>query len=288
MEKSINQSVKYLAEDRRRLLHKPTATSDAKLVSLIREVRLKDLLTANGRASISYFTLFRQGKIRVRDINRAELHTLAAHLIDRNLVPVLTDCVALNVPTPDADSRLLYWSKGLVNLNKLSSKDFRQANDNREPICIYKIGAILTPLENASWTYKLMKLRSTRHKNTLLRIAHGDCYSKERLYRFGLVDNPHCDACGQVENIVHKVLECPVKMPIWRNLARQEGIDLNTLAEPIEFALGMYKNSNLTSLTIHAELVQLLIGTSPRMSPSRTLEVIKNKLAILDERFVEQ
>ena len=284
MEKSINQAVTFLAVDRRELFHKQGLTGDTRLVGLVREIRLRDILSANGRASITYFNLHMQGKSKLRHINHAELRSLAAHLTDRGNLKLFQDCISLNVPLPAATTSNLYWRKGLVDIEKLSSRDFRQAKEKSQPICVYKIGAILNPVENSSWTYKLAKLCSTKHKNLLLRIAHGDWYSNDRLHRFGLRDDPRCDLCGEIETIKHKVINCPFKLPFWRSLARQEGLDLDSLAEPIEFSLGMYKTANIPNLTLHAELIQLLVYNCPTMAPDSILQMLRAKINRLDEK----
>ena len=48
------------------------------------------------------------------------------------------------------------------------------------------------------------KLTSTRAKDLILRLVHGELYSKERLYRYQLVDTPMCPRCNQIETLVHK------------------------------------------------------------------------------------
>ena len=284
MDYPINQAVKFLAEDRQAII-KPESTSATKIVSLIREIRLKDLLKPNGLASIPYFNLRIQGKTRIRDINLVELQSLTAHLINRNLKSVLESSVTLNVPRPNHDSGMMYWHRGLVHLSKLAARDFRQAREELQPICVYKIGAILSPGENANWTFKLGKLTSTRHKNLLLKIAHGDWYSKERLHRFGLTDHPYCDLCGQIETIKHKIFECPSKTRVWQSLARLEGTDLNQIAEPIEYALGMHKHDDPSHLAVHAELIQMLLTSERALEPDRALAIIKGKINKVDSKL---
>ena len=113
-------------------------------------------------------------------------------------------------------------------------------------------------------------------------MAHGDWYSKERLFRFGLADDPLCESCGQIETISHKALKCQVKFNIWKSLARQENIDLDSLAEPMEFVLGMHKHENLASIVVHAELLSMILYKTPELPPERIIELVKNKLKRVD------
>ena len=80
------------------------------------------------------------------------------------------------------------------------------------------------------------------------------------------------------------MINCPFKLPFWRSLARQEGLDLDSLAEPIEFSLGMYKTANIPNLTLHAELIQLLVYNCPTMTPDIILQMLRAKINRLDEK----
>ena len=282
MDKPINQAISYLAADRQHLLDPNIISSDRKVLSLVREIRIKDILTEVGKASLIHFQLRRAGKLRIRDLSIIDLDRISRLMKNRNLYQILRTSLNLNIPRPEAGDNLTYWLKGLKPLCKLSAKEFRNAHSQWLPLCTYKIGAILSPIENSNWTFKLGKLTSTRHKNLLLRVAHGDWYSKERLFRFGLADDPLCESCGQIETISHKALKCQVKFNIWKSLARQENIDLDSLAEPMEFVLGMHKHENLASIVVHAELLSMILYKTPELPPERIIELVKNKLKRVD------
>ena len=285
MDKPINQAVSFLYEDRQHLLTLDVATKDKKLISLIREIRIRDIVTVAGMGSLIFFELRRAGKRVLRDLSMPDLNRLNRLLKNRHHLQVYRTCLALNVPRPDVNDSILYWSHCLKPLTKLSSKEFRTAHSKSLPLCTYKIGAVLSPIENSSWTYKLRKLTSTRHKNLILKIAHGDWYSKDRLFRFGLINDPLCDSCGLLETIRHKVLECPGKLPIWQALARQENVDITNMIDPIEFVLGMHKHECPDSLTIHAELLSRVLYNPPGLPPDRIIEITKAKLARIDPKI---
>ena len=63
-----------------------------------------------------------------------------------------------------------------------------------------------------------------------------------------------------------------------------EGLDLDTFTDPIEFALGMHKHDNLTTIAIHAEIVSRLLYKTPELSPERLLEAVKSKLNQIDRK----
>ena len=285
MDEPINQAVRYLAEDRQQLFTKEGVTDIAKVVGLLRELKISSIINAQGNLSLTFFMLRRLNKLKVKDLTLAELRSLTRFSKFNGLFDSLDKVMNLNVNNPIGEDKLLYWYKGLKPLTKLTSKQFREANEHWEPICVYKIGAVLSPNENASWTHKVRALTSTRHKNILLKIAHGDWYSKARLHRFGLVDDPSCEACGQVETIKHKVVECPNKLLLWQYQARLEGYDLDNSPEPMEFALGMHQHDDPTTLTMHAEILQLVLYKNPELTPERTIEILSNKINRLDKKL---
>ena len=282
MDKPINQAICSLAEDRQKLFSLEGIESDTKLVKLVKEIRLKNLVNARGKTSLIYFNLRLQGKTKVRDLDRDDLRRLTSFIQNRDALNLINITLGLNVGIPDPADHYLYWYKGLKPMTKLTAKEYREAQSVAMPICTYKIGAVLSPSENDSWTLKLKKLTSTRHKNMLLKVAHGDWYSKERLHRFGLIPDPLCEDCHQVESIRHKLLECPRKIVYWEYLAGLEGFDLHNMADPIEFTLGMHKHDSMTDFTLHAELVTRLMLATPELNPERTIGLLKAKLNRVD------
>ena len=125
-----------------------------------------------------------------------DLNAIARFVIYPQLVPIISDMISNRIPvaaTGNVNANELYpvtKLKSFVKISTLSSKELRL---NAYPmdeklICIYKLGMILTPGEVKHWTRSIKKLASSRHKNIILRIAHGDIYSNERLCRFGLLE----------------------------------------------------------------------------------------------------
>lgn len=97
----------------------------------------------------------------------------------------------------------------------------------------------------------------------MLRVAHGDVYCKERLYRFGLVDSPTCPRCDNIETVDHKLLECHYAKMVAKelilitNYLRTNPVDPPT--PNINTLLGAFE-PNETILTIHAEVISRILG----------------------------
>ena len=146
-----------------------------------------------------------------------------------------------------------------------------------------------------SWTIKLRKLTSTRHKNVLLRAMHGDVFSNERLYRFGLRDSPACANCQeQLETVQHRLVECPKAREAWQKLEDiKTRLGLSTLSDlTIENLVGAKDRLNKIELAIQAELIHKLMTKSDGYCPNQlakaaTLLVCSSEILLpgLKEKF---
>ena len=202
------------------------------------------------------------------------------------MLGLLESSLSLNVPSDSLlQTSLLPTKRGhLGDLRKLTIKAIRESRlvESDQTICIYKIGLILSPGEVQSWTRKLKKLTSVRHRSTLLRIAHGEIYSNSRLFKFGLVTSAACNNCDSMhETIAHKILDCPTAKRAWDKLneAKLE-LGLQPVSLSIEQILGATDEVNgKLSLALNAELLQLIISQGgksydPRLLVQRTLRSI--------------
>ena len=113
--------------------------------------------------------------------------------------------------------------------------------------------------ESLTWCLKVSKVTSTKHKNILLRVAHGDIYTKEKLNRFGMVDDPSCPRCGEIETLRHKFLECDYVKRIWKvaleHCRAVTTIDPTTV-DQTEAVLGSYLEASTSIITLNAEILQ--------------------------------
>ena len=122
----------------------------------------------------------------------------------------------------------------------------------------FKIGCGLRDLETRTWGLKLSKLTSVKHRNVLLKVAHGEVYTKDRLARFGLIDSNQCPRCGLIEDLLHKFTECDYVSRIWR-MAKPYIEKLSHGTIPLQdvpkLILGMNQESTPTSITLCAEIL---------------------------------
>ena len=141
-------------------------------------------------------------------------------------------------------------------------------------ICVYKQDLILNPGEVISWTKQIGRLTSTRHRNIILRVAHGDIFSNERLFRFGLVDNPKCNNCNEVvETRRHRLLECPKATAAWIELNNAKvRLGLSPLTDlSMENLLGAKDKLDPVELALSAELLHRLAASGNNLYCPRSL-----------------
>ena len=255
---------KLLTYDRDRLWENRGLDSHRDLLSAIADTDLKILLNERGKASIPFYVLWARGVRKVKDLTVRDLVGLSRY-IDKKQYKKLELAISTRSGRIPA-SPFFLESYFLKNRNKplqaATSKEIRIARCTKEPILELKLGAIHTESETRSWGLKVTKLTNMRHKNLLLRIAHGEIYTKEKLHRFGMIDSPQCPRCEEIETLRHKFIECPYVERIWtliRNLTSRLTIGDLDLETPEKFLIGSYLISNCTTLTLNAEVAQRIL-----------------------------
>ena len=288
VDSKLKKSLTLLNEQRRNMLKWPIEklVNDVNFGNVILSTKLSHLLTGAGRQSLLYYAVHtRHNHPRMIDLTRAEFSGLKRFVKYPELRQICDDLLGrqpIGAGTQlDAVNFFPVKTMSLVNVSTLSSKSFRENREvfEEQLICIYKIGLILDPGEVASWTRRMKKLTSTRHRNLLLSVAHGDIFSNERLYRFGLIDEPRCLNCQEPnESILHRIIECPMAIQAWQELEHfKQVVGLAQLSDlSIENLLGAKDPVNRIELALQAELMHRLSSISKISCPKRlTKAVIK-------------
>jgi hypothetical protein len=262
IDRVTSEAVKLLRKDRKAQID--FVEDNPKILTMLRSTRVKNLLTYQGMRSIVYFNLHRQNKKLIGNLTLEELRTLEPIIIDKDLINILRKSISYILPSTvlsDRDSFLFPIRNRLKDIATLTSKQIRTARSAYDPECVFKIGTILDPLDSINWLRTLNSLTSTRHKNNLLKVIHGDVYSRNRKFKFGLIQDPNCERCGQVDTIQHKLFECPLVEQVWRKMFVLTNKILPVLptCDLIDRALGAFRNCSREVLTIQAELLTRLL-----------------------------
>ena len=288
VDSKLRRSLTLVNHARRRMLQWPDEDllTNTNFVHCVSNMRLMNLLTLQGKQSVSYYLIHRrQRNATIGQVTSAELLNVSRHLIYPELAHILNKLLAMRGPIPNGNmlNRELYplmSNRTIVKVSTLSSSAFR--GDLKSPdeamICAYKVGILLTPGEVKSWAYRTRKLTSTRHKNIILRVAHGDIYSNDRLFRFGLIEDPKCNNCGLAnESIIHRLVECTKATEAWGKLEEEKTkLNLETLSDlSLENLIGAKDRLSKIELALNAELLHRLaaIGGS-EYCPNQIIKMV--------------
>ena len=266
LDEVIARSLQLLKEDRQQLWRNELVERDRMFLAALSQIKLTNALTNSGKISLAFFAIRLRGKSKVEELDDTELNSIGRFL-DANLLRSLNKARRLPRAAPpvmQGDQILYHNGKSFTNLSSLSSKLIRELRGEKEPVCVTKIGLILAPTDAMSLYSSINKLTSTRSKDIILRFIHGELYSKERLFRYQLVDSPACPRCDQVETLAHKYLECDYVKEIWRRaLTYTNRLRINCPNEPLIDRVMCSSEPNVTILTIHAEILFRIRGLDP-------------------------
>ena len=257
--------LQLLGADRRELLECENHFNDRKFLSLVKDMRLSQIVKPGMRQSLAYFNIWHRGRRKVGDLTLQDLNAMS-RIVEGGLLTRLKDKHRINSnPPQESDQRLYFNGKTWRDLVSMSSREIREIRSDKEPMCLFKVGMALTPAESINWFNLLRKLTSTRHKDTLLRIIHGEIYTKAKLFRFNLIDNPGCPRCGLLEDLNHKIFECTYARRIWgktlesSNRLRLTPLDLSSDDSFTPENLLATVDTNPVVLTLHAEICNRIL-----------------------------
>ena len=269
---------------------------DVNLRAILLQMKIGSLISVTGKRGLHYLAIHRRCRnASVKDVTLREFQSIERFLIYPQLAGTINRIItSVNVPllNPSINSATAYPSCNLtlLNVGMISSKSFRQHRCEADPICIYKLGPVLTPGEVQYWTGKLKKLTSTRHRNILLRTMHGDIYSNERLFRFGLSSSPGCANCDEpVENILHRLVYCQKARDTWQKLDEVKmhlGLTL-TSDHSIENLVGAKDVVSNLDLALQAEVILKLSTKSEGYCPSQLVKAA-TLLVCRSERLIPE
>ena len=279
LDEVASRGIELLSKVRQRTWLDHGRDSEVKYAGLLKSVVISRIISENGKRSIPYFILNRAGKRNIGDLSQHDWRCIRNYVKNqalRNQIELRSANLAVGAMVLE-DRHLFPCRKGYKNLSLMTSKEIREQRNPQIPECLFKIGLALTPAESLNWLDKVNKLTSTKHKNSVLRTIHGDIYSNERLFRFGMSDSPLCLACGQIDTLSHKIFECPVSKEIWDLTLSATDKLRPTLVHAanedyLQRIFAACSDTNTTIITIHAEVLSRLISPIDKPPPRILLQ----------------
>ena len=289
VEAIAHEGIALLKKDRLKLLGLDKLEGNLKYLNLLGDTRISAIISELGKNSLAYFAIVSRGARKLGELDRREIELIGRHLPAAFLRETRKNIDLLRPNQVTAsDQGLYYTGAAFKDLEKMSSKEIRTARSSKDPISLYKIGMVLNPGATLAWGNQLRKLTSARHKNVLLRVAHGEIYTNERLFKFHLADDAKCVNCDQVETLTHKVYECPYADRIWKETFRKTNqlrINPNENLDTVQRILGATENSSNLLITIHAEILSRILAVKsssnymvlPRLMVNSSLKFLRQR-----------
>ena len=280
IESVLTEGIKLLRSDRQKLWGKESVETNRSYLAALKQIKLTNAVSAVGKNSLAYFALRLRGKSKLSELNVAELNSVR-RFISLNLADTMervAPLMRLALPEIPNESIMYYNGRSLVDLASLSSKRIRELRQENVPICLMKIGLVLTPNEALNLFHTVSKLTCTRSKDILLRLLHGELYSKDRLYRHRLIDTPECPRCNLRETLVHKYIECEYVKEIWRRtLQYTNKLRINNGNETLLEKIMSSSEPNLSILAVHAEVLSRIRSLDPEANVLTLPNIIAKK-----------
>ncbi len=253
----VTKGLSLLASDRDKLWGNKGLNSNVGLLWTIANTKIRDVLSKQGRESVVFFILQRT-ITKISELSPRQLDQLARYIKPEKLEKIKLALGFNLAGRQQATLATQFFINGVSKpLEKCTSKEIRMSRAGHDPIKDYKFGLNLEPMEALNWGFKLTKLTSVRHRASILRVAHGDIYTKVRLKRFGLADRDECPRCDETETLTHKIYECPYTSRIWDEVALQ--LRQTMSQDKAKNIMGAGANESLANLTIKAEVLNRIL-----------------------------
>ena len=285
------QGIEILRRDRGKMWADRSLDTDRRLIAAIRETNIKEVVTTRGQGSLAFFLPWARGARKVRDLTIRELERLSRH-VAADKTTKLKIAIRCNLPPPEENFYKMYKVKQLYKpLGKISSQEFRNSRNPKDSINTFKVGISPADKESLTWGLRIRKLTNTSHKALLLRVAHGDIYTQDKLFRYGLKDTNKCPRCDEIETLKHKIVDCEYASRIWAQTDRVVSCMIDAKfqnQDSLVKALGMSKEDTIATLTLKAEVMQTILRLKPDQNyllhPKLLVHNILKRLSIKERK----
>ena len=252
--------------------------------------RLKDVFKPHLNRSIELFVLNRNNVIMVKDIlGNDHMYNSIKGKLDPKYSAIIEEI--MTGQHEEMDLNIAFVNGRYKPYRIISSKTIRLSIKNRNEVINPKF--TIEHLQDS--VKKAAKVKSIRLRNLMLRVLHGDIYTKLKLTDQGMIDDHSCNKCGQIETLEHLVRDCWYSARIWNRLIKVyktiDSVPQNYQVNN-EFVLGLKLNK--ARLTLHLEIIRLLQNKNrptilPRMLLKQALENLRVcELSINDKLYYER
>ena len=260
------RSLVFVNQDRIAALYDERILQNKKYLSCLANHKIAKLICNLGKQSLGFRLVWNSGARVIKDLNLDKLR-LIEKFIPPNLRPHVKWVVEGNYGTltdlSKEEKLNVFFDKGIAKLySKSSSKLIREARCENDPLCIFKIGTILTPIESLQWFNEVNKIICVRLKSNLLLTLHGAIYTKLRLFKFGLIESPICSRCHEIETLEHKIIECDYTKRIWKETFQKTNALCPAIEQendPVKKALAIVPGACSLTISLHSAIISRIL-----------------------------
>jgi hypothetical protein len=103
--------------------------------------------------------------------------------------------------------------------------------------------------------------RNSKLRNIYFRLINNDFFTRERMYKYKMIENDKCTRCGQVESVKHLLYECEHSKSIWNlyneTLSLQKQETEQVLTYNSIFKMGKSEATNIIKIRLVQCLIQI-------------------------------
>jgi hypothetical protein len=252
---TIGAAIKLLRSNREGLWELEELDNNVMFLKAIRSTPIVEFLNERGLRSIVYYLIRGRNKRLMGDLTGEELGLLINYT-ELNKRDKLLRAVNINLAYGNLDNvwDTIYSGHKFRKISECTSKSVRETMFGSATIKNFKIGLNLDEKASKSWFLKVSQLKSVIHRSTILRVAHGDVYTQEKLARFGLSDEVGCPRCDLVEDLEHKIFRCDYVNRIWDVVLRVTNGPIDQ--DRLKSIMGV----DSKFLNIHAEVLKRILS----------------------------
>ena len=202
--------------------------------------------------------------------------------LDKNIREFIKNCDPQTVPKLDTSMKwnVFPYKDKIIRWPKISSKQIRNHRVDRGDNPPPKMVSPRSNYDLSKLGVNISRLTNTKLKSILLRCLHGDVYSRERMFRFGMVEDGKCQRCNEIETTHHMLYDCHYVKLVWSEIYRLTNIKPDSINE----VLGLHPCHDVVTLTIHAEILRRLLAIDrPIINPKILVRSVISNLYILEK-----
>ena len=187
-----------------------------------------------------------------------------------------------NNVTTDVRYNIMGENKNWLNLNKVTTKELQsilKVNLEKVSSQDHKTKLGIEEFDKESIIKFRNKCKNIKLRHVFYRLISGDIFSKERMCRFGMINNNLCERCQETETTKHLLWSCVESRNIWE-LFNTWNVNTNSIANTIIEYQDIYRVDDCAHVCkVKMKIIQAMIQIErPRGWNAERINLISNEI----------